>query len=97
MISDFIPIKDSEGNLLVESVEFIFNGKSPAGNAVMFFYDKNKAYLNRQVIANVDSERMTVMLSNYPNANLVRLQYRLDILPSMKIYLNASSNFFTNG
>lgn len=94
MISDFIPIKDSEGNLLVESVEFIFNGKSPAGNAVMFFYDKNKAYLNRQVIANVDSERMTVMLSNYPNANLVRLQYRLDILPSMKIYLNASSNFY---
>ena len=60
----------------------------------MFFYDKNKAYLNRQVIANVDSERMTVMLSNYPNANLVRLQYRLDILPSMKIYLNASSNFY---
>lgn len=94
MISDFIPIKDSEGNLLVESVEFIFNGKSPAGNTVMFFYDKNKAYLNRQVIANVDSERMTVMLSNYPNANLVRLQYRLDILPSMKIYLNASSNFY---
>lgn len=40
MISDYIPIKDSEGNLLVESVEFIFNGKSPAGNAVMFFYDK---------------------------------------------------------
>lgn len=94
MISDFIPIKDSEGNLLVESVEFIFNGKSPAGNAVMFFYDKNKVYLNKQVIANVDSERMTVMLSNYPNANLVRLQYRLDILPSMKIYLNASSNFY---
>lgn len=94
MISDYIPIKDSEGNLLVESVEFIFNGKSPAGNAVMFFYDKNKAYLNKQVIANVDSERMTVMLSNYPNANLVRLQYRLDILPSMKIYLNASSNFY---
>lgn len=94
MISDYIPIKDSEGNLLVESVEFIFNGKSPSGNAVMFLYDKNKAYLNRQVIANVDSERMTVMLSNYPNANLVRLQYRLDILPSMKIYLNASSNFY---
>ena len=59
-----------------------------------FFMIKNKAYLNKQVIANVDSERMTVMLSNYPNANLVRLQYRLDILPSMKIYLNASSNFY---
>lgn len=94
MISDFIPIKDSEGNLLVESVEFIFNGNSPSGNAVMFLYDKNKAYLNRQVIANVDSERMTVMLSNYPNANLVRLQYRLDILPSMKIYLNAASGVY---
>lgn len=95
MISDFIPIKDSEGNLLVESVEFIFNGKSPAGNAVMFLYDKNKAYLNRQVIANVDSERMTVMLSNYPNAGLVRLQYRLDILPSMKIYLNVIPSIYT--
>lgn len=95
MISDFIPIKDSEGNLLVESVEFIFNGKSPAGNAVMFFYDKNKAYLNRQVIANVDSERMTVMLSNYPNANLVRLQYRLDVLPEMKIYLNVIPSIYT--
>lgn len=94
MISDFIPVKDTEGNALIEKIEFIFNGKSPAGNAVMFLYDKNKAYLNRQVIANVDSERMTVMLSNYPNANLVRLQYRLDILPSMKIYLNASSNFY---
>lgn len=94
MISDFIPIKDSERNLLVESVEFIFNGNSPSGNAVMFLYDENKAYLNKQVIANVDSERMTVMLSNYPNVNLVRLQYRLDILPSMKIYLNASSNFY---
>ena len=95
MISDFIPIKDSEGNLLVESVEFIFNGKSPAGNAVMFLYDKNKAYLNRQVIANVDSERMTVMLSNYPNANLVRLQYRLDVLPEMKIYLNVIPSIYT--
>nr|DAK98394.1 MAG TPA: acetylesterase-like prtoein [Caudoviricetes sp.] len=94
MISDFIPIKDSKGNLLVESVEFIFNGKSPSGNAVMFFYDKNKAYLNMQVIADVDSERKTVMLSNYPNANLVRLQYRLDILPSMKIYLNAASGVY---
>lgn len=94
MISDFIPVKDSEGNLLVESIEFIFNGNSPSGNAVMFLYDKNKAYLNRQVIANVDSERMTVMLSNYPNANLVRLQYRLDILPSMKIYLNAASGVY---
>lgn len=95
MISDFIPIKDSEGNLLVESVEFIFNGKSPSGNAVMFLYDKNKAYLNRQVIANVDSERMTVMLSNYPNANLVRLQYRLDVLPEMKIYLNVIPSIYT--
>ncbi len=95
MISDFIPIKDSEGNLLVESVEFIFNGNSPAGNAVMFLYDKNKAYLNRQVIANVDSERMTVMLSNYPNANLVRLQYRLDVLPEMKIYLNVIPSIYT--
>lgn len=94
MISDFIPVKDTEGNALIEKIEFIFNGNSPSGNAVMFLYDKNKAYLNRQVIANVDSERMTVMLSNYPNANLVRLQYRLDILPSMKIYLNASSNFY---
>lgn len=94
MISDFIPIKDSEGNLLVESVEFIFNGNSPSGNAVMFLYDENKAYLGKQVIADVDSERKTVMLSNYPNASLVRLQYRLDILPSMKIYLNASSNFY---
>lgn len=95
MISDFIPIKDSEGNLLVESVEFIFNGNSPSGNAVMFLYDKNKAYLNRQVIANVDSERMTVMLSNYPNANLVRLQYRLDVLPEMKIYLNVIPSIYT--
>ena len=95
MISDFIPIKDSEGNLLVESVEFIFNGKSPSGNAVMFLYDKNKAYLNRQVIANVDSERMTVMLSNYPNANLVRLQYRLNVLPEMKIYLNVIPSIYT--
>lgn len=94
MISDFIPIKDTEGNALIEKIEFIFNGKSPAGNAVMFLYDKNKAYLNRQVIANVDSERMTVMLSNYPNASLVRLQYRLDILPSMKIYLNAASGVY---
>lgn len=94
MISDFIPIKDSEGNLLVESVEFIFNGNSPSGNAVMFLYDENKAYLNKQVIANVDSERMTIMLSNYPNASLVRLQYRLDILPSMKIYLNATSGVY---
>lgn len=94
MISDFIPVKDSEGNLLVESIEFIFNGNSPSGNAVMFLYDKNKVYLKRQVIANVDSERMTVMLSNYPNANLVRLQYRLDILPSMKIYLNAASGVY---
>lgn len=94
MISDFIPIKDTEGNVLIEKIEFIFNGKSPAGNAVMFLYDKNKAYLNRQVIANVDSERMTVMLSNYPNASLVRLQYRLDILPSMKIYLNAASGVY---
>lgn len=95
MISDFIPIKDSEGNLLVESVEFIFNGNSPSGNAVMFLYDKNKAYLNRQVIANVDSERMIVMLSNYPNANLVRLQYRLDVLPEMKIYLNVIPSIYT--
>lgn len=95
MISDFIPIKDSEGNALIEKIEFIFNGKSPAGNAVMFFYDKNKAYLNRQVIANVDSERMTVMLSNYPNANLVRLQYRLDVLPEMKIYLNVIPSIYT--
>lgn len=95
MISDFIPIKDSEGNLLVESVEFIFNGNSPSGNAVMFLYDKNKAYLNSQVIANVDSERMTVMLSNYPNANLVRLQYRLDVLPEMKIYLNVIPSIYT--
>lgn len=94
MISDFIPVKDTEGNALIEKIEFIFNGKSPAGNAVMFLYDKNKAYLNRQVIANVDSERMTVMLSNYPNASLVRLQYRLDILPSMKIYLNAASGVY---
>lgn len=95
MISDFIPIKDTEGNALIEKIEFIFNGKSPAGNAVMFFYDKNKAYLNRQVIANVDSERMTVMLSNYPNANLVRLQYRLDVLPEMKIYLNVIPSIYT--
>lgn len=95
MISDFIPIKDSEGNLLVESVEFIFNGKSPAGNAVMFFYDKNKVYLNKQVIANVDSERMTVMLSNYPNASIVRVQYRLDVLPEMKIYLNVIPSIYT--
>lgn len=95
MISDFIPIKDTEGNALIEKIEFIFNGKSPAGNAVMFLYDKNKAYLNRQVIANVDSERMTVMLSNYPNANLVRLQYRLDVLPEMKIYLNVIPSIYT--
>lgn len=95
MISDFIPVKDTEGNALIEKIEFIFNGKSPAGNAVMFFYDKNKAYLNRQVIANVDSERMTVMLSNYPNANLVRLQYRLDVLPEMKIYLNVIPSIYT--
>lgn len=95
MISDFIPVKDTEGNALIEKIEFIFNGKSPAGNAVMFLYDKNKAYLNRQVIANVDSERMTVMLSNYPNANLVRLQYRLDVLPEMKIYLNVIPSIYT--
>lgn len=95
MISDFIPIKDSEGNALIEKIEFIFNGNSPSGNAVMFLYDKNKAYLNRQVIANVDSERMTVMLSNYPNANLVRLQYRLDVLPEMKIYLNVIPSIYT--
>lgn len=95
MISDFIPIKDTEGNALIEKIEFIFNGKSPAGNAVMFLYDKNKAYLNKQVIANVDSERMTVMLSNYPNANLVRLQYRLDVLPEMKIYLNVIPSIYT--
>lgn len=95
MISDFIPIKDSEGKALIEKIEFIFNGNSPSGNAVMFLYDKNKAYLNRQVIANVDSERMTVMLSNYPNANLVRLQYRLDVLPEMKIYLNVIPSIYT--
>lgn len=95
MISDFIPVKDTEGNALIEKIEFIFNGNSPSGNAVMFLYDKNKAYLNRQVIANVDSERMTVMLSNYPNANLVRLQYRLDVLPEMKIYLNVIPSIYT--
>lgn len=95
MISDFIPIKDSEGNLLVESVEFIFNGKSPSGNAVMFLYDENKKYLNLQTIADVDSESKTVWLSNYPKASLMRLQYRLDVLPEMKIYLNVIPSIYT--
>lgn len=40
MISDFIPIKDSEGNALIEKIEFIFNGNSPSGNAVMFCMTK---------------------------------------------------------
>lgn len=95
MISDFIPVKDTEGNALIEKIEFIFNGKSPAGNAVMFLYDENKKYLNLQTIADVDSESKTVWLSNYPKASLMRLQYRLDVLPEMKIYLNVIPSIYT--
>ena len=93
MVSDFIPVKDSEGNQIIDSVEFDFYDPSPSGNAAMFFYDKNKSY-SGQYIATEGGQNYTYDLIPKQNVYFVRLEYRLDILPNMKIYLNSSSNIY---
>lgn len=93
MVSDFIPVKDSEGNQIIDSVEFDFYDPSPRGNAAMFFYDKNKSY-SGQYIATEGVQNYTYDLIPKQNVYFVRLEYRLDILPNMKIYLNSSSNIY---
>lgn len=93
MVSDFIPVKDSEGNQIIDSIEFDFYDPSPNGNAAMFFYDKNKSY-SGQYIATEGIKEYTYDLIPKQNVYFVRLEYRLDILPNMKIYLNSSSNIY---
>ena len=93
MVSDFIPVKDSEGNQIIDSIEFDFYDPSPNGNAAMFFYDKNKSY-SGQYIATEGIRNYTYDLISKQNVYFVRLEYRLDILPNMKIYLNSSSNIY---
>lgn len=93
MVSDFIPVKDSEGNQIIDNVEFDFYDPSPSGNATMFLYDKNKSY-SGQYIAEEGIKEYTYDLIPKQNVYFVRLEYRLDILPNMKIYLNSSSNIY---
>lgn len=93
MVSDFIPVKDSEGNQIIDSVEFDFYDPSPSGNATMFLYDKNKSY-SGQYIAEEGIKEYTYDLIPKQNVYFVRLEYRLDILPNTKIYLNSSSNIY---
>lgn len=93
MVSDFIPVKDSEGNQIIDNVEFDFYDPSPSGNATMFLYDENKSY-SGQYIAEEGIKEYTYDLIHKENVYFVRLEYRLDILPNMKIYLNSSSNIY---
>ncbi len=93
MVSDFIPVKNSEGNQIIDSIEFDFSAPSPSGNATMFLYDKNKSY-SGQYIAKEGEQNATYNLIPRQNVYFVRLEYRLDILPDMKIYLNVSSNIY---
>lgn len=93
MVSDFIPVKDLEGNQIIDSVEFDFSEPSPSGNATMFFYNENRSY-SGQYIATEGTVNHLYDLTSKNNVYFVRVEYRLDILPDMKIYLNASSNFY---